>query len=125
MQKREQVGNEKNCLDNSVPVGPDHGLRNKTICGADQRSIFGSAERCCHEIHVLACALGVTRTRRDFVPFYYSELVEGVADLHITAFRVRGDARVHIRSQEVSSRSYRRKTYIFYMIGPINKEWKE
>ena len=77
------------------------------------------------EIHVLACALGVTRTRRDFVPFYYSELVEGVADLHITAFRVKGDTRVHIRSQEVSSRSYRRKTYIFYMIGPINKEWKE
>jgi hypothetical protein len=77
------------------------------------------------EVRVLARALGVTRTRRDFIPLYYAEVVEGVADLRVSAYRTAGAARSLLWEQPVQARTHRRKAYYFYIFGPAAKQWVE
>jgi len=72
------------------------------------------------EVRVLARVLGVNRTRRDFIPLYYSELVEGVAELDVV-FLSSG----RLDSERRSATACRRRTYLFYMFGPMVKEWSE
>ena len=77
------------------------------------------------EIRVLARALGVSRTRRDFIPLYYAEVVDGVADLRVSAYRQEAGRSALLWSQDVAGRAYRRKAYIFYMFGPSETRWEE
>ncbi|MEW6489178.1 MAG: hypothetical protein AB1578_14820 [Thermodesulfobacteriota bacterium] len=72
------------------------------------------------EVVVLARVLGVNRTRRDFIPLYYSELVEGVAEVDVL-FVTATETRVQSRSAAAA----RRRSYLFYMFGPIVREWPE
>lgn len=72
------------------------------------------------EVRVLARVLGVNRTRRDFIPLYYSELLEGVAELDVVFLENGG-----IATERRSATASRRRTYLFYMFGPLVKEWSE
>jgi hypothetical protein len=76
------------------------------------------------ELRALARALGVTRTRRDFIPLYYGEVVEGVADLRISAYGT--DPRQPLLwSRSVAGRAYRRSSYYLYIFGPSVTRWEE
>lgn len=68
-------------------------------------------------LDIRAKAVGVTRTRRDFIPIYYSELTTGVADLHLSAY----DAKTGkiLSTQDVSGKASYTQVYWIYMFGPV------
>jgi len=76
------------------------------------------------EVRVLARAMGANRTRRDFIPLYYAELVEGIAELQVQ-FLSRGTNPAVLHAESRAARAARRRTYFFYIFGPLVKEWFE
>jgi hypothetical protein len=77
------------------------------------------------EVRVLARAVGVTRTRRDLIPLYYAEVVDGVADLRVAAYRAAGEERGLLWERAVLGRSQRRSSYYLYIFGPVASRWEE
>lgn len=68
-------------------------------------------------LDIRAKAVGVTKTRRDFIPVYYSERTSGVAELHLTAYDSKTGGILF--TQDVSGKTGYTQVYWVYMFGPI------
>jgi hypothetical protein len=68
-------------------------------------------------IEVKARVFGVSQTRRDFIPLFYSESTKGIVDLHLTSYDQRSGKIVQV--EDLKGESSYREDYILYMFGPI------
>lgn len=101
----------------------EEAILEKAVAAGAKRAEEGAAPDV--EIHALARAIGVTRTRRDFILLYYAESVDGVADLRVSAYRRNGTGTSLLWSRDVSGEAYRRKAYVLYMFGPMHTRWEK